>query len=82
LFYIDPPYYQTEKYYGDLFNIEDHERLNNILINLKGKFILSYNDCDYIRELYKGFYIEEISRNHNLKSNGEKYKELIIRNFK
>lgn len=82
LFYIDPPYYKTEKYYGNLFSIEDHEKLRDILKNLKGKFILSYNNCSYIKELYKDFYIEEVSRNHNLKSNSERYKEVIIRNFK
>lgn len=82
LFYIDPPYYKTEKYYGDLFSVEDHEKLRDIIKNLKGKFILSYNNCDYIKELYNEFYIEEVTRNHNLKSNNERYKEVIIRNFK
>lgn len=82
LFYVDPPYYKTEKYYGDLFSVEDHRILKDILSNIKGKFILSYNNCSYIKELYKEFYIEEVSRNHNLKSNGEQFKELIIRNFK
>lgn len=82
LFYLDPPYYKTERYYGNLFSIEDHRKLRDILANIKGKFILSYNNCSYIKELYKDFYIEEVSRNHNLKFNDERYKEVIIRNFK
>lgn len=85
LFYLDPPYYKTEKYYGDLFNKDDHIKLRDILMNIKGKFILSYNDCEYIRELYSDdcFFIEEVTRNNNLvRNNQEKYKELIIRNFK
>ena len=85
LFYLDPPYYGTEKYYNTGFSIEEHILLNSMLKNLNGKFILSYNDCEYIRELYKDFRIESVIRNNNLvarysdKSN--KYAELIIRNY-
>lgn len=85
LFYLDPPYYGTEKYYNTGFSIDEHILLNSILRDLKGKFILSYNDCEYIRELYKDFKIESVTRNNNMvarysdKSN--KYAELIIRNY-
>lgn len=66
LFYLDPPYYDAEKYYQDEFKPEDHIRLKNILYNIKGKFVLSYNDCDYIKELYKGYNITEADRTNNL----------------
>jgi DNA adenine methylase len=83
LFYLDPPYYEAEKYYPDRFNPEDHKRLLKCLGDLKGKFILSYNDCPQIRELYKGFAIIEVERLDNLvnKIESRKYKELIIKNF-
>lgn len=83
LFYLDPPYVGTESYYDADFSEQDHRRLNAILKNLKGRFILSYNDDIFIRELYKDFYIENISRNSNLsnKSNAAQYKEVIIKNF-
>lgn len=80
LFYIDPPYYDAEKYYPDRFNPEDHDRLKNCLKDIKGKFILSYNDCAQIRELYKDYEIVSVERNHNL-SLGNRYKEVIIKNF-
>jgi len=80
LFYLDPPYYEAEKYYPDRFNPEDHERLKNCLEIIKGKFILSYNDCPQIRELYKNYNIVAVERNHNL-SLGSRYKEVIIKNF-
>jgi len=80
LFYIDPPYYDAEKYYPDRFNPEDHERLKNCLKDIKGKFILSYNDCIQIRDLYKDYEIITVERNHNL-SLGNRYKEVIIKNF-
>jgi DNA adenine methylase len=33
----------------------DHRKLRELLDNHKGKFILSYNDCEEIREMYKGY---------------------------
>lgn len=79
LFYCDPPYHTTEKYYDAEFSINDHERLKNALSNINGRFILSYNDDSYIRNLYKDFNIAEVKRQNNL-SKGI-YKELIIKNY-
>lgn len=83
LFYVDPPYHGTEKYYEGGFSEEDHERLLKVLSGARGRFILSYNDDAYVRELYKKFHIEEISRNNSLTSKGTAgdFKELIIRNY-
>ncbi|WP_027625515.1 DNA adenine methylase [Clostridium lundense] len=85
LIYLDPPYFGTEKYYSAQFSKEDHERLYDTLVGVKGKFILSYNNCDFIKNLYKEFKIEEISRNNNLvgRYNDKKgdYRELIITNY-
>lgn len=83
LFYLDPPYYETEKYYPDRFMPEDHIRLAEALKGIKGKFLLSYNDCDYIRELYSKYNIVEVDRMHNLVQGKEKprYRELLIKNY-
>lgn len=83
LFYLDPPYYEAEKYYPDRFNPEDHGRLRECLGNIKGKFVLSYNDCQQIRDLYEGYKVFEVERADNLvnKSESRRYKELIIKNF-
>lgn len=83
LFYLDPPYYDAEKYYPDRFMPEDHVRLSTALSKIKGKFVLSYNDCPEIREMYKGFDIIEVDRADNLvmKTNPRRYKELIIKNY-
>jgi len=83
LFYLDPPYYEAEKYYPDRFNPEDHSRLKEVLNKIKGKFVLSYNNCEMIRTLYKDYVIKEVCRQNNLvsKNGGRMYKELIIKNF-
>lgn len=79
LFYCEPPYYNAEKYYNVEFDLKDHERLKRCLTAIKGRFILSYNDCDHIRKLYKEFNIKAAERQNNLSSG--KYKELIITNY-
>lgn len=66
LFYLDPPYYDAEDYYQNEFLPEDHVKLKNILDGIKGKFILSYNDCNYIRNLYSDYNITDVDRKHNL----------------
>lgn len=83
LFYCDPPYYEAEKYYPDKFQLEDHHRLKESLSEIKGRFILSYNDCQEIRQLYKEYLIIEVDRQDNLvaKTNPRRYKELIIKNY-
>ena len=82
-FYIDPPYYASEMYYADKFIPDDHIRLHNVLTKIKGKFIISYNDCQVIRDLYNKFCIIEVDRFNNLtvKGGGRRYNELIIKNF-
>lgn len=79
LFYCDPPYHKTERHYTVKFTEEDHNRLCKALHNIQGKFVLSYNDDDFVRELYKDFNITAVERNNSL-SQG-KFKEVIIKNF-
>ncbi len=86
-FYCDPPYYETEDYYEDVgFTEKDHERLANCLRGIQGKFLLSYNDCPKIRELYSqpGIVIESTSRLSNISQRyeaGKQYAELLISNY-
>ena len=86
-FYCDPPYYQADQYYeavgADGF---DHDGLAQALFSMDGKFLLSYNDCPYIRELYSqsGIVIETTTRLSNIAQrfdNGKQYPELLIANY-
>ena len=86
-FYCDPPYFETEDYYEDVgFTKDDHIRLADRLSSIEGKYLLSYNDCPEIRELYesRGARIESISRLSNIAQryeSGKQYDELIISNY-
>jgi DNA adenine methylase len=68
LLYLDPPYFLEKDGDNKMFkgiypnaNIDvhhsgfDHELLRDLLHSHKGGFILSYNNCETIREYYKGF---------------------------
>jgi len=83
-FYIDPPYYGCEDYYGkEIFEKEDFTKLRDILTGIEGKFIMSINDVPEIRELYKGFNIKEVDTSYSLAGANKKKKvrELLIMNF-
>lgn len=83
-FYLDPPYFSTEDMYEVEFGWDDHVRLRDTLKNIKGKFLLSYNDCDEIRELYNGFSMFDFSRTHSMAQRyeaGKEFKELLIGNY-
>ncbi|MCF6150409.1 MAG: DNA adenine methylase [Candidatus Kuenenia sp.] len=54
-FYIDPPYLESEHYYGDGFTVTDHFELAAILHQVKGKAMVSHYDNDVYRSLYQDF---------------------------
>jgi len=87
-FYCDPPYVSTESYYKNIgsFGKNEHILLNDKLKNLKGKFLLSYNDCELIRELYKDFKIiksKEINYllGQNMHNKKKSVQEIFIMNY-
>ena len=83
-FYLDPPYYATEDMYDGGFGREDHRRLRNVLGDIKGRFLLSYNDCPEIRTLYDGYSLFDFSRAHSMAQRyepGREFKELLIANY-
>ena len=66
--YADPPYYMEKSEDNKMFKAIypnsnfalhhmhfDHELLRDQLHSHEGKFLLSYNDCDWVRENYKDF---------------------------
>ena len=83
-FYLDPPYFSTEDMYAVEFAWADHVRLRDTAANMQGRFLLSYNDCAEIRELYDGFPIFDFTRVHSMAQRyeaGKEFKELLIGNY-
>jgi len=87
-FYCDPPYSCGCGYEVTTTEGFDHERLREVLGNIQGRFLLSYDDCPKIRELYKGYEMIEVERLNgiNNKDGGAQrknkmFKELLIANY-
>lgn len=82
LFYLDPPYWGSEKEYGkDFFSRADFAELAKLLKGIKGRFILSINDVPEIRAIFKGFYIKEVSTRYTAGTqSGKQAAELLISN--
>jgi DNA adenine methylase len=60
-FYIDPPYWECEDYYGDgIFSREDFTALATQLAGIQGRFLLSLNDTPGVRDAFQGFAIEAV----------------------
>jgi DNA adenine methylase len=76
--YLDPPYYeQGNVLYQFAFKKDDHVRLSNFLKSTKNKWILSYDNCQEIRDMYRWAKIEEIQVSYTITGIRNK-KELLI----
>ena len=78
MIYLDPPYYvKGNELYQCAFTENDHIRLANLLQSTNHTWILSYDDCPEIRELYRWAKIEELSVNYSI-AGARKKSELLI----
>lgn len=83
-FYCDPPYYTSEYVYECGFTWEDHMRLFRVLSECKGQWLVSYNDCPEIRELYRDYNQFSFTRIHSMVQKyeaGKEFPELLIGNY-
>ena len=64
------------------FTEQDHIRLHDALTGCNGFVVVSYNDCEYVRELYRDFFILAFSRPNSMSHKaGSQYQEIILTNF-
>lgn len=82
LMFLDPPYYldKKSKLYGtngDLHEHFNHEKLFNVISNKKN-WILTYNNCQYIRDMYKDYLIINVEWTYSMNKNKESSEIIII----
>ena len=80
-FYLDPPYESEEQLdYKDYVNPEE---VYDAIKNIKGKFLLSYNDSPKIRDIFKKYDIQTIKTDYQPTKDIKKrtVKELLIKNY-
>lgn len=81
LFYLDPPYWGSEHYYGrGLFEREEFEALSGALKGLRGRFVLTLNDVPEVRQLFRWAKVKAVPVTYTLQGKGGRQaaKELII----
>jgi len=81
LLFLDPPYYleKASTLYGnkgDMHDTFDHNKLYKCL-STKHNWIMTYNNCDYIKKLYKDFKIIETSWSYGM-NKSKKSSEIVI----
>ena len=83
----DPPYTSGCGYEVTSTADFDHERLRDVLKDIKGRFLLSYDDSPKVRELYKGYEMIKVERQNGINNRegtnraNKVYKELLIANY-
>lgn len=78
--YLDPPYLNGQKLYGKKGCCHDnfeHESLFQILKSRDG-WILSYNDCEIIRDLYSGYKFLQPEWSYGMSANKSSKEVLIL----
>ncbi len=83
LFYLDPPYWECERYYGaGVFAREDFERLAELLAGIKGRFIMSLNDRPGVRKVFRRFEIDTVKLAYGVAARsgqaGKTFAEVLI----
>ena len=82
-FYFDPPYFKGNNLYPRVGKF-DHKRLATVLPGIKGRWLLSIDDCTKAREMFGSWKVKRVSRqtginNINLKT--RVFKELLVKNY-
>jgi len=81
-FNIDPPYVKKgQRLYANYLKEEDHRSLERIITQHLGetRWIMTYDDCDLIRDIYKQYHITEYGIQHNAGGTTQG-KEIVITN--
>lgn len=80
LFYLDPPYWQTEGY-GVEFGFEQYERMAELARTVQGSMVISINDHHDIRRAFAGLHQEELGITYTVGGGaGNQAKELLFWN--
>ena len=72
LIYLDPPYYvKGQGLYRNFYKHDDHVAIRNVLDSVQANWIVSYDNCPEIKEIYYGYtqddYILNYSAYHKMK---------------
>ncbi len=88
--FLDPPYYSATKSAlygknGDMHKKFDHSRFAETMQSCKHKWLITYDDCEHIRELFKFANVMSWNLTYGMRnvtdSSDQNGKELFISNY-
>lgn len=82
-FYMDPPYWGTAGY-GISFELDEYETMAGLMVESKGRVMVSINDHPDIRSVFSGLHVRELEIKYTVANAKEKRpvaKELVITNW-
>ncbi|OTG78851.1 DNA methyltransferase [Acinetobacter terrae] len=66
LIYLDPPYYvKGQGLYRNYYVHEDHVQIREALDKVRSKWIVSYDNCNEIKEIYSGYRQKDYELNYS-----------------
>jgi len=82
LLFLDPPYYLEKKSklygnHGDMHENFDHERLFHLL-KTKKNWLVTYNNCEYIRNLYKDYLVIDVNWSYGMNQTKSSSEIIIV----
>jgi len=88
--FLDPPYYSATKSAlygknGELHKRFDHERFANVMRKCKHKWLITYDDSDYVRDLFSFAHIKDWDITYGMRNitdeSDQLEQELFIANY-
>ena len=82
-FFVDPPYPDEWEFESDglKFTKENLEELRDVLKSIKGKFLLTLNNADWIRDLFKDFRMKKMLHKRTFAKDDKPEYELVFSNY-
>lgn len=66
LIYLDPPYYvKGQGLYRNFYTHDDHVLVRKQLDNIKSNWIVSYDNCEEIKNIYSGYHLDTYALNYS-----------------
>ena len=78
LIYLDPPYYiKGRDLYLNYYNDDDHRKIARAISAYSGKWLISYDAVNFLKDLYKDYRQSEYYLNYSV-GNPSKGKEIMV----
>ncbi|MFQ6370987.1 DNA adenine methylase [Shewanella sp. YIC-542] len=81
LIYLDPPYFNKgSQLYRNFYNADDHRGIAESIFNIDSPWIVTYDNCEPIKDIYKEYDTQEFSLIYSTSMERPKATEIMVYN--